>query len=311
MFPILRRHWALWSAWILTASTLLFLNPWVDFSWAELAACIGPLLIAVDRRIRRERLLVLGLVAVSLLAVVDPTEPTVLRLLGDTAAFVGGVLLGARAVDDQLELESIAGHLALGSDPEIALREFTRATEREIGRARRHDRSFVILSIAPAAPIPPPSAGLQRGQSPASDSPMMTRIARARWLLELRELLAEVVHLYAEVVATEQRVLCLVPEVDRADIDALVSRLESACRDRLGISVATGRAVFPNDALGVEDMIEVADRARSAAKLASVPSVLSAVEGVIEDGGDEGGRADSPAPVEGTRTGASTRDAKS
>lgn len=267
MFPILRQHWTLWSAWIAVSAILLFANPWIEFSWAELAACFGPLLIAVDRRLRRERLLVIGLVGITLLAVVDSTAISIGRMLLDTVVLIGGILLGARAVDDQIELESIAGHLALGPDPARAFREFKRSIEREVGRARRHDRSFVVLSVAPTA-----QAIARSAPAAAADSRIMARIAEARWILELADLLAQEVHLYAEVVATQDRVLCLVPEVESSAIDALVSRLESACQDHLAISVETGRASFPRDALGVEDLIEVADRARLAPKLESLPA---------------------------------------
>ena len=40
------------------------------------------------------------------------------------------------------------GACTLGPDYERAFHDFERAVGREIGRARRHDRSFVLLSIA-------------------------------------------------------------------------------------------------------------------------------------------------------------------
>ncbi len=266
MFPLLRQHWTLWTAWVLGTSVLLFADPWIPFSWAELAACLGSLLIAVDRRIRRERLLVAGMLAIALLAIVDSTPASAPRLLIDAVVFVGAVLLGARAVDDQIELETIAGHLALGPDYERAYHDFTRAVAREIGRARRHDRSFILLSIARDG-----KSAVRRVDALGAGR-IADRITEARELLELRELMVEELHLYAEVVATADRVLCLIPEVEEEVIAALERRLRAASLERLGLTVASGAACFPRDALGVEDLIEAADAARRAPVLESVPA---------------------------------------
>ena len=272
MFPLLRRHWTLWTAWVLATSVLLFANPWIEFSWAELAACLGSLAIAVDRRVRRERLLVAGILAIALLAIVDPTPASAPRLLIDAVVFVGAVLLGARAVDDQIELESIAGHLALGPDAERAFHDFTKAVTREIGRARRHDRRFILLSIARDG-----RSAVRRVDALGAGR-VADRITEARELLELRELMIEELHLYAEVVATADRVLCLIPEVEEGAIAALARRLRTASLERLGLPVAAGVACFPRDALAVEDLIEAADAARRTPTLETVPGPAAHAE---------------------------------
>jgi len=273
MFPLLRQHWTLWTAWVLGASVLLFADPFIAFSWAELAACLGSLLIAIDRRVRRERLLVAGMLAIALLAIVDPTPATAPRLLIDAVVFVGAVLLGARAVDDQIELETIAGHLALGPDYERAFYDFERAVGREIGRARRHDRSFVLLSIARN------EKSAVRRMDVLGTGRVAQRITEARELLELRELLVEELHLYAEVVATADRVLCLVPEVEESAVAALQRRLGAKSLERLGVEIASGVACFPRDALGVEGLIAAADAARRSPSLESVPDADAKDEG--------------------------------
>jgi hypothetical protein len=266
MFPILRQHWMLWGIWILTASILLFANPWIGFSWPELVACIGSLMLAVDRRTRRETLLAVGLPMIALLAVVDANGVSVARLVADWFFFIGAVLLGARAVEDQVELEAIAGHLVLGSDPERALAEFKKSVESEIARARRHERSFVILSFAPLA------HSVKQQASAPGGSLVLARLAEARWILELREVLSDENHLYAAVTATQDRVLCLIPEVNETEIDALSKRLAVASLDRLGLEIETGLASFPRDALRCDDLIATADEARRAPKLESVPT---------------------------------------
>ncbi len=183
MFPILRQHWTLWAAWTLLSSALLFANPWATFSWPELFACVGALILAIDPRARRETLLAVGLPAIALLCLLDGEGASIARFAINWFVFIGAVLLGARAVDDQRELEAIAGHLALGQDPEQATSNFLVAVEREIDRARRHDRTFVVLSVAPH-----PRA-LDAG--PPSERLVYRKLAKARWMLELADLLRD------------------------------------------------------------------------------------------------------------------------
>ncbi|MBB83986.1 MAG: hypothetical protein CL931_09290 [Deltaproteobacteria bacterium] len=249
MFPILRRHWALWAAWIMTSSVLLFANPWFAFGWPELVACFGSLLLSADRRARRESLLALGLPAIGLLAAIDPQEVTALRLVVAWAVFIGGVLLGARAVDDQHELEELAGHLALGPDAEAAHRELLEAAQSEIARARRHDRSLLILSLAPA-------------KGDGKDDRIATKLLAARGIFEASATLREELHRYAKVAATRERVLCLVPEADLDSAPALIERLAKQVEAAHGLLLEAGAAVYPGDALAVEDLIAVADDAR-------------------------------------------------
>jgi len=273
MFLILRQHWMLWGIWIITSAILLFANPWIGFGWAELVACVGSLMLAVDRRTRRETLLAIGLPTIALLAVVDSTGVSVSRLVVDWFFFIGAVLLGARAVEDQIELEAIAGHLALGRDPEHAFAQFKDSIEREIARARRHDRSFIVLSVAPH-----PQVVKSQAAAP-NENRMLARLAEARWILELQEILDEEVHLYADVCATASRVLCLCPEVEEAAIEALAKRLAAASNERLGIEITSGLACFPRDALAVVDLIAAADEARRTPKLESVPAPSEEQEG--------------------------------
>ena len=273
MFPILRQHWMLWGIWIIAASVLLFANPWIDFSWPELVACVGSLMLAVDRRTRRETLLAIGLPTIALLAVVDSAGVSVVRLVADWFLFIGAVLLGARAVEDQVELEAIAGHLVLGADPERAYADFKKSVESEIARARRHDRSFVILSIAPL------TQSVRREEALPGGSVVLARLAEARWILELRELLREENHLYSVVIATDRRVLCLVPEVEEAEVEALTKRLGVASLEKLGLEIECGLASFPRDALRVDDLVAVSDEGRRTPKLESVPSQFESREG--------------------------------
>lgn len=264
MFPILRQHWTLWAAWTLLSSALLFANPWATFSWPELFACVGALILAIDPRARRETLLAVGLPAIALLCLLDGEGASIARFAINWFVFIGAVLLGARAVDDQRELEAIAGHLALGQDPEQATSNFLVAVEREIDRARRHDRTFVVLSVAPH-----PRA-LDAG--PPSERLVYRKLAKARWMLELADLLRDELHRYADVLPTYERVLCAVPELEDSLVNALTKRITEVAQRTRGLEIEIGVARYPQDAWGVTDLIDFADVQRPKPTLESVPA---------------------------------------
>jgi hypothetical protein len=264
MFPILRQHWTLWAAWMLVSSGLLFANPWLTFSWAELAACVGSLVLAIAPRTRRETLLAAGLPAITVFCLLDGGGISIARFALDWFVFIGGVILGARAVDDQRELEAIAGHLALGEDPVQATPQFLNAVESEISRARRHDRAFVLLSIAPH----PRSLATK----PTGEGRILRKLAEARWVLELSDLLKNELHRYAHVLPSYERVLCVVPELEDGSVDALTKRIADAALRSRGVEIEIGVARYPHDALAVDDLIEFADGDRPRPTLESVPA---------------------------------------
>ncbi|MEM9174756.1 MAG: hypothetical protein AAGC67_05945 [Myxococcota bacterium] len=72
----------------------------------------------------------------------------------------------------------------------------------------------------------------------------------------------EALHRYAKVAATGERVLCLVPEADLDSAPALVERLAKRVEATHGLVIEAGVAVFPGDALAIEDLIAFADDAR-------------------------------------------------
>jgi len=265
MFPILRQHWTLWAAWTVAASVALFAEPWIAFSWAELAACLGSLALSIDRRTRRETLLAVGLPAIALLVLAESESVSVIRLVVDWFVFIVAVLLGARAVDDQRELEHVAGHLALGADSEHAEERLRRRLAEEIARSRRYGRTFILLAVAPH-----PRAFTKE---PASNSHVMRKIAAARWVLEIADALSRELHRYAHVDVSEDRALCVVPEIEGEEaIDALTSRLAAAVDREYQIEIEVGVARFPDDALAAEDLISVAREDRRSLRLASLPS---------------------------------------
>jgi hypothetical protein len=251
----------LWSAWTLLITSVLYLNPLGHFGAVELAACLGPLLLAADLRLRREIAFVVGMPAITLLALLDPADDSLVRLVTAWLVYAVGVWLMARMIDGRQELEMIAGRVAfLPRDPE-ALHRFKNALEREVGRARRHDKSFVVLSIA-ADP-----------HSLADDQPDLIRnevlgaLAERRARFEIQSVLSEELHVYADVALSRDAVLALVPEVEPRAVEPLVRRLRESIRERLGIEIQVGLAGFPEDAISAEELVLLAERSRKASKL--------------------------------------------
>jgi hypothetical protein len=282
MFPLLRRHWTLWSAWILTSTVLLFASPLGHFGWAELFACLGSFVLSIDPRIRREAVLATGLPLIVLLGSLDAEGASVLRFILDWVVFTGSVMLGMRAVDDQRELELIAGHLALGGPVARGLDAFLAAVEDEIARARRHGRSFVLLSIAPH----PRSLETE----PLGEGRVLRQLARARGVYELVNVVEAEMHRYSSFVVTGERVLCLVPEMDEEESGTLIVRLAGASQREYGIEIEAGIAEFPGRGLSVHDLITAADESRATPRLEPVSKETEEEEGaLVEDWDSEEG----------------------
>ncbi|MEE8164176.1 MAG: hypothetical protein V3T64_01270 [Myxococcota bacterium] len=259
-----RHHLRLWAIWSLAVSGLLMANPWGQLGWVELAAALGPLVMVVERRVRRELALAIGLPTITLLWLADPAGASVSRLLIAWLVFGVGVMLAARTVDSQAELDTIAGQVAFAPPDAEAFERFEVALERELGRARRHERAFALLSAA-AHP-----RSLEADPSGALRSELLGALAESRARLELRDYLQGELHVYSDVVATGDRVLALVPEIEGVALETLVERLHFAAGQRLDFDLQIGVSCFPHDAVCADELIAAADHDRTASKLRSL-----------------------------------------
>lgn len=257
----LDRSWRLWAAWTAFAGIALLANPATPFGWPELVAILGPVVLLLDRRTRRELLLAIGLPAIGLLVHLDGASG-VLRLVADWGALIGGALLASRALEDQIDFERQIVGLVAGEDPDWARERFAEAAEREIARARRHERPFGVLSITPQRPVPDDAAG--------PTSRVLAELSERRELREIARVLDHALHRYATIAVFGGRCVALVPEAEPTDRDALVSRLAKAIEVQLGIGSVIGLALFPDSGITLERLIEEADAARQATRLESV-----------------------------------------
>jgi len=276
LFPFVRQRLKLCSVWMLASTPALLANPWGQFGWAELAASVGPLILGVDRRIHRELAFVVGLPGIAWLCFMDPLVPIVPRLLVTTAVFVVGVLLASRMIASLRDLESISGPIAFAPPDARAFEEFKHMVEREFGRSRRHDRAFVLLSVA----VNPRS--LEVDGSRGYPDEVLRALAENRAHLELSDLLTRELHVYSDVVATRDRVLALVPEVEGAAAEALVKRVKSVVSEELALEIEIGVGCFPRDAICVENLISAADRNRTNPRLQRVPDRVNDLEREVQ-----------------------------
>jgi hypothetical protein len=262
----------LWAIWILAVSSLLMANPWGKLGWVELLAALSPLIMVVERRASREPALAIGIPVLTLMWLGDPTNSSIARLLVAWLVFAGGVLLAARAINSQKELEAVAGQVAFAPPETAASVPFDVALERELGRARRHERSFALLS-AEAYPhsLDADASGLFRGE-------LLRSLAENRARLELRDFLRNELHIYSEVTVNGSRVLALVPEIEQDRLAVLLERLKNAADERFDFDVQFGAGTFPLDAISGDELIAVADRNRKASKLRSLPERVIGIE---------------------------------
>lgn len=232
------------SLWLLVSTTAQFANPFGDFGWPELLASTGPLVLGLDRRIRPVPTALVGAGLIAALASISQEGLLGVWTFVPPLCFVVGVFLAARAFDSQTSAGRMRRGWAASDSTPYAREAFAVRLERELGRARRYDKLLVLLSVAPARALTPTAPGSQRA------------------LPAIGRLLSGELRVYADGLIDGGRVLALVPEVERDALDTFVKRVRTALEQRLDFAVQVGVAVFPDDAICSEALVEAADRDR-------------------------------------------------
>ena len=233
--------WLVWLVWLAVAVALLHAKPWGAFGWDEWLACAAPLLL-LHPAVRCMDALSIGLV-VSSLAWITAGEPSGgwPELACLWSVVVAGTAIGyvaRRAEGDMYSQMPNVPYLVDAGDIFFAV------LCRELCRARRHDGSFVVLSVD------------QHSANPEIS------------LRSIAELLNSELHAYADITKVGDRVLALVPETRGEEHKFLLRRLTTKAVTALGGEIRIGLAGYPKDALYAEDLIEAADRKRLAGGLA-------------------------------------------
>ncbi len=227
----------LWLVWFAVAVALLHAKPWGVFGWDEWFACAAPLLL-LHPAVRRIDALSIGLVVSSLawIAVGEPSGgwPELACLWSVVVAGTAIGYVARRAVGDMYSQMPIVPYPVDAGDI------FFVALGRELCRARRHDGSFVVLSVD------------QHSANPETS------------LRSVAELFNSELHAYADITTVGDRVLALVPEIREQEHRFLLRRLTAKAVTALGGEIRIGLARYPQDAIYAEDLIEAADRRRLA-----------------------------------------------
>jgi len=241
----------LWLVWIVVAVALVFAKPWGAFGWDELAVCASPLLL-LHPAVRSMDVLSVGMV-VSSLAWVTVGEPSGgwPELAYLACVLVVGIAIGNAA--RRAEGGSYAQRPD-GSSPEDSDAIFLGVLDRELSRARRHEKTFAVLSV---------------DQHAANPELPLDSIA---------VLLNCELHAYADTVKVGDRMLSLVPEIGTEGQQFLLRRLTTKAVAALGGQIRIGLAQYPQDALFAEDLIELADRRRHAGTGAGMERIANEVE---------------------------------
>ena len=146
-----------------------------------------------------------------------------------------------------------------------AFEEVQPAMRFEVRRARRYERPLVILVLTADGPL-----GVQTDADPASGNGSRPGSGRGRageFVGHVSSmLLGEILHVAIREVdivgydpKSDRYVICL-PESDAGAANHAMDRIEKLSKERAVENVRVGSAVFPRDALTLEDLMAHADK---------------------------------------------------
>lgn len=213
----------LWLAWIAVATaafTAFPLGPMGLLGWMGAA---GPLLHRILPHVGAKRMSVVGIGAIALVAFVS-SNLAWYEIVIPPMSFLFGLLLAP---------VPITGYEDPGIETFSANSEhlFQLALAREVGRARRHERPLTLVS-----------ATCDQGGD----------------LKALEAAIASQIHIYAQIFQIEDRLMLIVPELDRDGYRALEARILQAAEARQLHSVALGVASFPEGECTASGLVAVA-----------------------------------------------------
>ena len=233
----------IWVAW-LGLSPLLLNIPFAEFGWTAYVACFGPLTLLAFGHRGASVVVWLGLAAIVGHWLFELTQNGLSsQVVVECLIFVFGIAFGQQALMESVEPEAVRATESSNKDDD-AEAMLAYIVHRELGRARRHGKSFALIS----ADVLP-----DRINSPLGKSDVLQGLCNA---------LSNRLHVYADTMIVDERVLALVPEVDGADRPGLERRLRYGIREEMGAEVRMGIAFYPLNGITVEDLIECADRHR-------------------------------------------------
>lgn len=186
-------------------------------------AAVIPLVLLIKPRLYRRHALLIGLLAISVVALFSGGAGGVFALLFSIAVLSVGVGL-APGVSERRSLVNGAP-VKYVENKEACLGLLAS----EVGRARRHERPLRVVALA------------------YQDS--SERMTNESQLSLLKQAVQDEIHVYCPVYQFETHVVAIVPELQDKDLVALVSRLQAAVILQSLSPINVGSAAFPEDAV--------------------------------------------------------------
>ena len=216
-------RYALWSVWMMLAVFFVVAVPLGAWGLLGGIAAVAPLVLLVKPRLYRRHALLIGLLAISGVALVSGGVGGVLAILASVGLLSVGIGL-APGVSERRSL--VDGAPVKHIENKEACLELLAA---EVGRARRHQRPLRVVAL---------------GYQDSTE-----RTTNEHQLFLLKQAVQQEVHVYCPVYQLETHVVAVVPELQEDDLDALVNRLYTTIKLQALHPVNAGVAAFPVDAV--------------------------------------------------------------
>ena len=147
---------------------------------------------------------------------------------------------------------SSASNLKHGSETMLDFRVGQSQIYKEIRRARRYQRSASLLSISTGEKI-------EIRLDESSDKLNVHHNTKINVNRRLAELFVTALRDYDVVTFRDNHFIILLPETDRERACETIRRLVSLANEELGIELYVGLATFPDEAVTLESMLEIAE----------------------------------------------------
>jgi hypothetical protein len=172
-----------------------------------------------------------------------------------------GVWIAYQLAEGINHAESILEAMAISAFPNRVrdIHEASRQIKIEINRSRRYYRplSLIILSVELSSATPPSSIFLNIQHD------LTNRFSLAR----MSQIIDGHVRQTDMVLRDEQsRFILLCPETNSESSILLAGRIAASVKELTGVGLLSGTAVFPDDAINFDDLIDVASRRLAAQK---------------------------------------------
>ena len=245
------------------------LNELTPYAYILILACaVVPFLFPPDNHAST---LVTFLTAVALLILLEVwggflSGSSNLLVIGVEISAIGLTLILASILGVQINaVQEVHANLGIGTlQKNVELFETGQGyLYREIRRARRYQRHAALLAISPSEASLQLLLAYSDKRKPTHQliKNVQSEVWRKQALIQLAKLLVNEFGDSAIITQREEHFIVLFAEVGRAQCNVVVQQLQEAAQEKLGINLNIGVAIFPEEAVTFEMMLERAEAA--------------------------------------------------